>query len=290
MLDRLAGTGQHTENIESNLRQHHISSIPITRSIASSADANATYRLAQRPTLSHRHLVTFLDTERGRDVRRQVLMSLLVSGVFGDEVEVFAADDEGTVHFRGDDGAGEDTTADRDEAGEGAFLVYSMGENHSVRVCLAARLPQLCFRSRTDVGPVNGRLRRPETQTNVLVPSPSALANSLALRALVLGVEEDVRLLLEGSLRLHGEFGRHDCAGCCVGGVDEGCFQGRRFEASTRLAAIVKLRASATTAFLPVLCASGRALSEDERWETREIGHVTWWSRRGKIRPSAGIT
>ena len=30
-------------------------------------------------------------------------MSLLVSGVLGDEVEVFAADDKGSVHFGGDD-------------------------------------------------------------------------------------------------------------------------------------------------------------------------------------------
>lgn len=50
-------------------------------------------------------------------------MSLLVSGVFGDKVEVFAADDEGPVHFRRDHGAGEDTPADGDFASEGAFLV-----------------------------------------------------------------------------------------------------------------------------------------------------------------------
>ncbi len=50
-------------------------------------------------------------------------MSLLISGVFGDEVEVFAADDKGSVHFGGDDGACEDTATDRNFAGEGAFLV-----------------------------------------------------------------------------------------------------------------------------------------------------------------------
>ena len=38
-------------------------------------------------------------------------------------MQVFAADDDGTLHFGRDDGAGHDTAADGDEAGEGAFLV-----------------------------------------------------------------------------------------------------------------------------------------------------------------------
>jgi len=54
-------------------------------------------------------------------------MSLLVTGVLGDEVEVFSTDDEGSVHFGGDDSAGEDTTADRYHAGEGTFLVCVVG-------------------------------------------------------------------------------------------------------------------------------------------------------------------
>ena len=50
-------------------------------------------------------------------------MSLLISGVFGNEVEVFAADDESSVHFGGNDGACEDTATDRDFTSERAFLV-----------------------------------------------------------------------------------------------------------------------------------------------------------------------
>ena len=156
-------------------------------------------------------------------------MSFLVTGVFGDEVEVFAADDEGAVHFGGDDGAGEDTAADRDETCEGAFLVYPRERGRHVLVDGRPSQSHAGNRStqprigsvpegassprtqRTDVGSINGRLRRPEAQPNILVPSPAALANSLALGALILGVEEDVGLLLEGSLRLHGEFGRHGC-------------------------------------------------------------------------------
>ena len=53
----------------------------------------------------------------------EVLMSLLVSGIFGDEVKVFSADDQGSVHLGRDDGAGEDTASDRDHTGERAFLV-----------------------------------------------------------------------------------------------------------------------------------------------------------------------
>ena len=50
-------------------------------------------------------------------------MSLLVSRVFRDEMQVFTTDDERSVHFRRHDGAGEDTAADGDLAGEGTFLV-----------------------------------------------------------------------------------------------------------------------------------------------------------------------
>jgi hypothetical protein len=56
----------------------------------------------------------------------EVGVALLVSRVLWNEVEVLATDDDGTVHLGGDDGAGEDTTADGDEAGEGALLVWSI--------------------------------------------------------------------------------------------------------------------------------------------------------------------
>jgi hypothetical protein len=58
-------------------------------------------------------------------------MSLLVAGVFGDEVEVFSTDDEGSVHFGGDDFAGEDAATDRYHAGEGAFLICVVGRRIS---------------------------------------------------------------------------------------------------------------------------------------------------------------
>lgn len=50
-------------------------------------------------------------------------MALFISTVLGNKVEVFAADDEGSVHFGRDNGSGEDTPTDGDLTGEGTLLV-----------------------------------------------------------------------------------------------------------------------------------------------------------------------
>jgi len=47
-------------------------------------------------------------------MRCQIFVPFLVSRVLRDEVEVFTADNEGTVHFGGDNRAGEDTASDGD--------------------------------------------------------------------------------------------------------------------------------------------------------------------------------
>jgi hypothetical protein len=52
--------------------------------------------LGERPALADDDCVTGLDTEGGRDVCGEVLVALLVTGVLGDEVEVFTADNQGT--------------------------------------------------------------------------------------------------------------------------------------------------------------------------------------------------
>lgn len=82
-----------------------------------------TYSLAQRPALANGNLVTLLNTESRGNVGGDVLVALLVTVVLGDVVEVVPADDERSVHLGGDDGAGQDTTTDGDETGEGALLV-----------------------------------------------------------------------------------------------------------------------------------------------------------------------
>ena len=70
LLGSLALAGEDTENVE--------------------ADG-----LGEGPALADDDLVTGLDTESGRDVGGEVLVALFVTGVLGDEVEVFAADNQG---------------------------------------------------------------------------------------------------------------------------------------------------------------------------------------------------
>jgi hypothetical protein len=75
---------------------------------------NLTYSLTQRPTLSDCDSVTFLNTESRADVCSEVLVSLFITGVFGDKVKIFAADDDRTVHLGRYNCPGEDTATDRD--------------------------------------------------------------------------------------------------------------------------------------------------------------------------------
>jgi len=114
----------------------------------------------------------------------KVLVALFITSVLGDEVEVLATDNDGTMHLGGDDGAGKDTTTDRDQSSEWALLV--------------------------NIVTFNGILGRPEAQTNVLVPSLSTSTLCLCSSLMVL---EDVRLLLISALTLDCEFGSHvfDC-------------------------------------------------------------------------------
>ena len=66
--------------------------------------------------------------------------------------------------------------------------------------------------ARTDVAALNGGLGGTEAQTDILVPSAAVLARSGGL-GLGLRVKEDVRLLLESTLRLDGQFGRPEMGG-----------------------------------------------------------------------------
>lgn len=56
--------------------------------------------------------------------------------------------------------------------------------------------------SLTNVVALNGGPGSPEAQTDVLHPSPATLSSPLGLAALLLGVLENVRLLLESALAL----------------------------------------------------------------------------------------
>lgn len=168
---------------------------------------NLTYSLAEGSALANGDLVTLLDTESGGDVGGEVLMALLVTRVLGDEVKVFAADDDGSVHLGRDDGTGENTATDGDLAGEGALLVCrnqliaaqkspSPRSARPVDICPRLAGPKKVWcefvirRERTDVLALNGGLGGAEAQTNVLVPSSATLARASGLD-LGLAVEED---------------------------------------------------------------------------------------------------
>lgn len=185
-------------------------------------------------------------------------MSLLVSGVFWDEVKVFSADDESSVHLGGDNGTGKNTATDGNETCEWALLVYEVIKSvlvfmippypnaiaslyPSPSFCLYLFLPNPIPSNRvlsrliaemrdrrTDVVTLDGGLWCAETQSNVLVPSASSFANSRRLD-LRLGVQEDVWLLLVSPLGLDGQFGCHDCV-VVVRSQFEFCQGGSMFE------------------------------------------------------------
>lgn len=98
-------------------------------------------------------------------------MSLLVTVVLLDVVQVFTTDDDGAFHFGGDDLSSENTTTDGHISGKRALLV--------------------------NVGPGDGFLRGLEAQTDVFVP-----AGTLTLGDNALVVHENGVLLLEGLVSL----------------------------------------------------------------------------------------
>lgn len=101
----------------------------------------------------------------------QVLVTLLITIVLLDKVEVVTANNDGALHLGAHNDTSEDTSTDGDVTSEGALLV--------------------------DVSTGDGLLGSLEAKTNILVP-----AGSLALRDDTLIIEEDGLLLLEAALVL----------------------------------------------------------------------------------------
>ena len=98
------------------------------------------HRLGERAALASHDNVTNLNTERGRDVHRQVPVAPLVTVVLVHVVQVLPADDDGTGHLGRNDLAAEETATDRHETGPGALLVCneSAGMSHGEH---AANIP-----------------------------------------------------------------------------------------------------------------------------------------------------
>lgn len=106
-------------------------------------------------------------------MNRNVLVSLLVSVVLRDVVQVVSSDNDSTVHLGGYDGTSQNLTTDGDHTGEWALLV--------------------------DVRTLNGSLWGLETQTDTLVPSLGPLGG------LNLWVTEDVWLLCGIRMKKRGK-------------------------------------------------------------------------------------
>lgn len=99
-------------------------------------------------------------------------MTLLVSVVFWNIVQIISSDDNSTVHLGGHNSTGQDSTSDGNQSGEWTLLV--------------------------DVRTLDSGLWGLESKSGILIPS---LGSSSGLG---LWVDVDVRLLLESSLRLDG--------------------------------------------------------------------------------------
>lgn len=74
-------------------------------------------------TLTNNDNITFLDTESWGNVSSQVLVSLFVSVIFWNVVQVVSSDDDGSVHLGGDNSTGQNLTSDGNSTDEWTLLV-----------------------------------------------------------------------------------------------------------------------------------------------------------------------
>ena len=80
-------------------------------------------RLCQRTALSNGDNISLLNGEAGAAMRMNVLVTLLITLVLGDVVEVVTTNDNGALHLGGDDETLEDLSTDGNISSEGALLV-----------------------------------------------------------------------------------------------------------------------------------------------------------------------
>jgi hypothetical protein len=125
------------------------------------------------PALTNGNDLTLGDLESRRKMGGNVLVSLLISVVLWDVVQVVTANNDGAVHLGRHNGATEDAATDGDVAGEGALVV--------------------------NVVAIDGATRSLEAKADVLVVAGGAL--DLLAKNSALG-KEDGGLLLESLLGL----------------------------------------------------------------------------------------
>lgn len=89
--------------------------------------------LGQGSALTDGHDVTFLHVGEGRGaVNGNVFVSFLVTLVFSDVVQIISSNDDGLLHFVGDNKTLEDTASNGDVSGEGTLLVNVAAEDSSL--------------------------------------------------------------------------------------------------------------------------------------------------------------
>jgi len=125
------------------------------------------------PALANGDDITDLGLEARGDVGRDVLVTLLVTVVLRDPVEVVTTDNDGALHLGADDGTTEDTATNAHVAGERALLV--------------------------NVVVLDGSLRGLEAKSDIL--PVAGLATHLAAED-ALAANENGRLLLESAFLL----------------------------------------------------------------------------------------
>lgn len=101
--------------------------------------------LGQRTALTNGHNITILDFEAGAAMSMNVLVTLLVTLVLGNVVEVIPTHDNGAIHLGRDDKSLEDLTTNGDITSERTLLV--------------------------DVGSLNGSIRGFDTKSDILHPA-----------------------------------------------------------------------------------------------------------------------
>lgn len=130
----------------------------------------------------------------------EVLVTLLVPAVLGDEVQVLATEDDGVGHLAGGvDDTGEDTATDGDIAGEGALLVNvgavdglwmlvcsNVGMGGSLLVLRSAANPLYWTPSNSLQNPTKPPIPSCYSPEGVLKPRPTSLYQRLVLVAIFL--------------------------------------------------------------------------------------------------------
>lgn len=74
-------------------------------------------------TLTNGDNITFFNSESWRDVGSNILVSFFVSVIFWNVMQVISSDNDGTVHFGGNNSTGQDFTSDGNSTSEWTFFV-----------------------------------------------------------------------------------------------------------------------------------------------------------------------